>query len=149
MKKVVWVFILIVIISGIYLGLTHFNYNPPDKYNAMITHKELLKPKEDSNNSVETIIVYKYYFYRGKDNTYKYIKTKAKNSFLGDGRVSKVKTGKVKSQDDISKISEDIEKDYKAIDNSKKTLEFQFIDGGLSRNCASLKVLFEKLFPKA
>ena len=148
MKKVAWIFILIVVISGIYIGLKNFNYKVPDKYNAMITHKELLI-SNSGENSTEPMIVYKYYFYRGKNNTYKFIKTKSKESVVGEGKTTKVKTGKIKSQSEMSKISEDIEKDYKAIENSKKVLEFKFMDGGSSRNCSSLKVLFEKMFPKA
>ena len=58
MKKVAWVFILIIVISGIYLGLQHFNYSVPDKYNAMIIHKELLPPVSNNGNSVETVIAY-------------------------------------------------------------------------------------------
>ena len=138
MKKVrIMVFIIfIVIIIGIFVIKNKKIVRPNADYIATIYHSEML--------GMDAGWQYVYYIYPDKNNTYSYIKSESEITIAGASEEKDVELGKIKNENDLSKIEKDIEKNKK--EESQEFLHYTYISSSDIKNLKSMDELADCLF---
>lgn len=138
MKKVrIMVFIIfIAIIIGIFAIKNKKIVRPNVDYIATIYHSEML--------GMDAGCQYVYYIYPDKNNTYLYIKSESEITIAGASDEKDVELGKIKNENDLTKIEKDIEKDKK--EESQEFLHYTYINSNDIKNLKSMDELADCLF---
>ena len=138
MKKVrIMVFIIfIAIIIGIFAIKNKKIARPNVDYIATIYHSEML--------GMDAGWQYVYYIYPDKNNTYSYIKSESEITIAGASEEKDVELGKIKNENDLSKIEKDIEKNKK--EESQEFLHYTYISSSDIKNLKSMDELADCLF---
>ena len=138
MKKVsiIAFIIFIAIIVGIFTIKNKKITRPTSDYIATIYHSEML--------GMDAGWQYIYYIYPDKNNTYLYIKSESEITIAGANEEQDIELGKIKNENDLSKIKKDIEKDKQ--EDSQEFLHYMYINGSDVKNLKSIDELADCLF---
>ena len=137
MKKIIVIlFIILFAIIGIFTIKNRKITRPNSDYIATIYHSEMF--------GMDAGWQYIYYIYPDKNETYLYIKSESEITIAGASDEQDVEIVKIKNQNDLDKIEDDIEKDKQ--EDSQQFIHYIYMNDNDIKNLGSMDELADCLF---